>query len=105
MVIIQISTLYLVLLDRNIFHPFKQDARVAVKACEGLMLCVSLPEQNSAKCIVENTELSTELTRMLCDLYEKLPKAMDPADIECVEANWGLVYMMMYYMFMVSVLR
>ncbi|XP_043911467.1 FHF complex subunit HOOK interacting protein 2A [Protopterus annectens] len=67
------------------------DGRVAVKACEGLMLLVSLPEQAAAKCLTESTLLCELLTERLAALYKALPQSMDPLDIETVEAvNWGL---------------
>ncbi|XP_003223534.2 FHF complex subunit HOOK interacting protein 2A isoform X2 [Anolis carolinensis] len=67
------------------------DGRVAVKACEGLMLLVSLPEPAAAKCLSENTCLCELLTDRLASLYKALPQSMDPLDIETVEGvNWGL---------------
>uniref|UniRef100_A0A8C2JDB2 Family with sequence similarity 160 member B1 n=1 Tax=Cyprinus carpio TaxID=7962 RepID=A0A8C2JDB2_CYPCA len=67
------------------------DGRIVVKACEGLMLVVSLPEPAAAKCLTENTELSQLLTDRLAQFYRALPQSMDPLDIETVESvNWGL---------------
>ncbi|KAM6956478.1 FHF complex subunit HOOK interacting protein 2A [Aplochiton taeniatus] len=67
------------------------DGRVVVKACEGLMLLVSLPEPAAAKCLTENTELCELLTDRLSAFYRALPQSMDPLDIETVESvNWGL---------------
>ena len=67
-----------------------QDGRVVVKACEGLMLLVSLPEPAAAKCLTENTELVDLLTDRLSGFYKALPTSMDPLDIETVESvNWG----------------
>ncbi|XP_053548666.1 FHF complex subunit HOOK interacting protein 2A [Bombina bombina] len=67
------------------------DGRVAVKACEGLMLLVSLPEPAAAKCLTQNTCLCELLTNRLASLYRALPQSIDPLDIETVEAiNWGL---------------
>uniref|UniRef100_A0A672L7C8 Protein FAM160B1-like n=1 Tax=Sinocyclocheilus grahami TaxID=75366 RepID=A0A672L7C8_SINGR len=67
------------------------DGRIVVKACEGLMLIVSLPEPAAAKCLTENTELSQLLTGRLAQFYRALPQSMDPLDIETVESvNWGL---------------
>nr|AAI34938.1 Zgc:162264 protein [Danio rerio] len=67
------------------------DGRIVVKACEGLMLIVSLPEPAAAKCLTENTELSQLLTDRLGQFYRALPQSMDPLDIETVESvNWGL---------------
>ena len=62
-----------------------------MKACEGLMLVASLPEQSSAHCMVHNTDFCKQLTDQLIGLYKRLPQHMDPADIECVEAKWGFV--------------
>ncbi|KAF7669067.1 hypothetical protein LDENG_00245350 [Lucifuga dentata] len=67
------------------------DGRIVVKACEGLMLLVSLPEPAAAKCLTENTELCELLTARLVGFYKALPQSMDPLDIEMVESvNWGL---------------
>ncbi|KAM8852213.1 FHF complex subunit HOOK interacting protein 2A [Synchiropus picturatus] len=67
------------------------DGRIVVKACEGLMLLVSLPEPAAAKCLTENTELCVLLTDRLVSFYKALPQSMDPLDIETVESvNWGL---------------
>ncbi|XP_052618159.1 FHF complex subunit HOOK interacting protein 2A [Peromyscus californicus insignis] len=67
------------------------DGRIAVKACEGLMLLVSLPEPAAAKCLAQSTCLCELLTGRLTSLYKALPQSMDPLDIETVEAvNWGL---------------
>ncbi|XP_068114627.1 FHF complex subunit HOOK interacting protein 2A [Hyperolius riggenbachi] len=67
------------------------DGRIAVKACEGLMLLVSLPEPAAAKCLTQNTSLCGLLTDRLTSLYLALPQSIDPLDIETVEGiNWGL---------------
>ncbi|XP_075791530.1 FHF complex subunit HOOK interacting protein 2A isoform X2 [Pelodiscus sinensis] len=67
------------------------DGRIAVKACEGLMLLVSLPEPAAAKCLTQSTCLCELLTDRLTTLYKALPQSVDPLDLESVEAiNWGL---------------
>ncbi|XP_015265112.1 PREDICTED: protein FAM160B1 [Gekko japonicus] len=67
------------------------DGRIAVKACEGLMLLVSLPEPAAAKRLTQSTCLCELLTDRLASLYKALPQSMDPLDIETVEGvNWGL---------------
>ncbi|XP_034296100.1 FHF complex subunit HOOK interacting protein 2A isoform X2 [Pantherophis guttatus] len=67
------------------------DGRIAVKACEGLMLLVSSPEPAAAKCLTQSTCLCELLTDRLASLYKALPQSMDPLDIETVEGiNWGL---------------
>ncbi|KAI4903461.1 hypothetical protein NFI96_012236 [Prochilodus magdalenae] len=67
------------------------DGRIVVKACEGLMLLVSLPEAAAAKSLTESTELCELLTDRLASFYKALPQSMDPLDIETVEfVNWGL---------------
>ncbi|XP_063291164.1 FHF complex subunit HOOK interacting protein 2A [Pelobates fuscus] len=67
------------------------DGRVAVKACEGLMLLVSLPEPAAAKCLTQSTGMCDLLTDRLISLYRALPQSIDPLDIETVDGiNWGL---------------
>jgi hypothetical protein len=82
------------MLYTDLLHDFNylfQDGRVAVKSCEGLILCASLSEQASASCLVNNTNFCGEMIDKLCHLYEKLPKLIDPTDLETVEAKWGYV--------------
>ncbi|XP_048406856.1 protein FAM160B1 [Stegostoma tigrinum] len=67
------------------------DGRIVVKASEGLMLLVSLPEPAAAKCLTDNTSLCQLLTERLGKLYRALPQSIDPMDIESLESvNWGL---------------
>ena len=68
---------------------FVQDARVAVKCCEAVMLLAGLSEATSARAIVDHTRLAQTLTSQLGQLYGRLPKVMSPGDIEGVEAKWG----------------
>ena len=68
-----------------------QDSRVAVKACEGLILCASLPEPVAAHCMINSTKFCKDLTQRLADTYNKLPDCVNPADLENVQAKWGLV--------------
>ena len=72
-------------------HLVFQDARVAVKACEGLMLCASLPTQSAAQCICEHTSFCDDLAERLCQLYVALPTMISPVDIDTVSAKWGSV--------------
>ncbi len=74
-----------------------QDGRIVVKACEGLMLLVSLPEPAAAKCLTENTEVCELLTDRLVSFYKALPQSMDPLDIETVESvNWGYIFFLVF---------
>ncbi|XP_061171517.1 FHF complex subunit HOOK interacting protein 2A-like isoform X2 [Saccostrea echinata] len=72
----------------NLSH--SADSRVAVKACEGLMLCASLPEETAATCIVHDTAFCMEMSQRLVEAYLKLPSFISPLDLENVEAKWGL---------------
>ena len=86
----------LLVTSRSLFHTqfcaIFQDARVGLHACEGLMLCASLPETSAAQGIIHHSTFCEELIAQLVSLYSKLPKEMDPADIDSVEAKWGWVY-------------
>ncbi|MEQ2209533.1 hypothetical protein XENOCAPTIV_000498, partial [Xenoophorus captivus] len=78
--------------DPYLVNFFLEDGRIVVKACEGLMLLVSLPEPAAARCLTENTDLCELLTDRLVSFYKALPPSMDPLDIETVESvNWGIV--------------
>ncbi|KAK2572972.1 FHF complex subunit HOOK interacting protein 2A [Acropora cervicornis] len=66
------------------------DSRIAVKACEGLMLCASLPEDHAATVIILYTPFCEVMADRLKVLFEHLPKNMEPLDISAVAAKWGL---------------
>lgn len=66
------------------------DHRVAMKACEGLILCTSLSDELCARSIVEKTPFCQVLVDRLVQLHSSLPRAVDPSFIEVVEAKWGL---------------
>ncbi|XP_032808222.1 FHF complex subunit HOOK interacting protein 2A isoform X2 [Petromyzon marinus] len=67
------------------------DGRIAVKACEGLMLLVSLPEASAARCLTDNTALCRLLAGRLVSLHAALPTSLDPLDLESLQTvNWGL---------------
>ena len=68
-----------------------QDAHVSVKACEGLVLIASIPNDVCAKHMLADTNFADQSTSKLSSLYCALPKVMDPADVESVDAKWGCV--------------
>ncbi|XP_039266532.1 FHF complex subunit HOOK interacting protein 2A-like isoform X2 [Styela clava] len=67
-----------------------EDGRVAVKACEGIMLLVSLEHKDAARAIVQDTALCYLLNLRLSSLFAAIPENVDPVDIDAVEAKWGL---------------
>jgi len=71
---------------------------VSVKACEGLVLIASIPNDSCAKNMLAHTAFMDQMTSRLCSLYSALPKVMDPADVESVDAKWGLVIIQDTYM-------
>ncbi|XP_059152978.1 FHF complex subunit HOOK interacting protein 2A-like isoform X2 [Physella acuta] len=77
------------LVDALLSLAFSEDARVSVKACEGLMLCASLPEQSAASALITQTQFTQLFANTLSQLYTKLPLAICPDDIEMVDAKWG----------------
>ncbi|KAL3865122.1 hypothetical protein ACJMK2_006751 [Sinanodonta woodiana] len=66
------------------------DSRVAVKACEGLLLCSSFPDQIAAHCLVHNTAFCSEFTSRLVRTFKQLPDVVNPVDIENLEVKWGM---------------
>lgn len=84
-----VASLQFGLVDALVSLARSEDAWVAVKACEGLMLCASLPEPTAAACLVEQTELCSFLSTRLATLYDGVPTTVAPALVESVEAKWG----------------
>jgi len=62
---------------------------VSVKACEGLLLIASIPNDACAKHVLTDTTFREQVAAKLCSLYAALPTVIDPADVECVDAKWG----------------
>ncbi|RUS80236.1 hypothetical protein EGW08_012001 [Elysia chlorotica] len=77
------------LVDALLTLSHSEDARVSVKACEGLMLCASLPEHSAAKAIIHQTQFCQTLASILCDTFKKAPLMVSPEDIMTAEAKWG----------------
>ncbi|XP_028391522.1 protein FAM160B1-like [Dendronephthya gigantea] len=67
-----------------------EDRRIAVKACEGLMLCSSIPDDHAASVIILYTPFCEVMVDCLTGLFQSLPKEMDPAYIANIVAKWGL---------------
>ncbi|KAK3723849.1 hypothetical protein QZH41_019513, partial [Actinostola sp. cb2023] len=67
-----------------------EDSRIGIKACEGLMLCASLPEDHAATVIILYTPFCEIMADRLNPLFAALPQNMDPAGISDVTAKWGL---------------
>ncbi|CAB4015858.1 FAM160B1-like isoform X2, partial [Paramuricea clavata] len=67
-----------------------EDKRIAVKACEGLMLCSSIPDGHAASVIILYTPFCEVMVDCLTGLFQSLPKEIEPADIANIVAKWGL---------------
>ncbi|GFO04935.1 protein fam160b1-like [Plakobranchus ocellatus] len=85
----QLPTQTFSLVDALLTLSHSEDARVSVKACEGLMLCASLPEHSASNALIYQTQFCQTLSSTLCQSYEKLPLLISPDDIMTAEAKWG----------------
>ncbi|XP_051897233.1 FHF complex subunit HOOK interacting protein 2A-like isoform X2 [Pristis pectinata] len=81
-------------LEKNLLHAVltltsSQENRFALKACEGLLLLVTLPEEVAARYMVESTALCSTLADRLSDLYKLIPESIDPGQVELLgRVNW-----------------
>ncbi|XP_070315803.1 FHF complex subunit HOOK-interacting protein 2B isoform X3 [Odocoileus virginianus] len=65
--------------------------RVALKAQENLLLLVRVASQAAATCLVQSSPCCPAVVERLCQLYQSLPSALDPADIAAIEGiSWRL---------------
>ncbi|XP_048474420.1 FHF complex subunit HOOK interacting protein 2A-like isoform X2 [Rhincodon typus] len=65
----------------------------ALKACEGLLLLATLPEEGTARYMVESTMLRQTLADKLSDLYRQIPDTVDPGQVELLgRVNWRSHY-------------
>ncbi|XP_066570603.1 FHF complex subunit HOOK-interacting protein 2B [Amia ocellicauda] len=66
-----------------------QKSKIAIKACESLLLLVSIPKEETARCLAEDTALCQLLSDRVCELYKLIPTSLDPADIQGVDTvHW-----------------
>lgn len=65
---------------------------IVIKACEGVLILISLPEaQLLCNSIVNSLEnLIDVLTDRLCYTYSRIPDDIDPLDIELESISWAL---------------
>ncbi|XP_072410323.1 FHF complex subunit HOOK interacting protein 2A-like isoform X1 [Chiloscyllium punctatum] len=67
--------------------------QLALKACEGLLLLATLPEEGAAWYMVESTALCQTLADRLSDLYRLIPDSVDPGQVESLgRVNWRSHY-------------
>ncbi|BET01860.1 Retinoic acid induced 16-like protein [Nesidiocoris tenuis] len=78
------------LLDAAISYIQSPDCHVRVKACQAIMLLVSIPDSRAAEVIVSDTLLLSRLTARLCDLYHCIPFTTEPGAIDDMHVSWGL---------------
>ncbi|XP_065827964.1 FHF complex subunit HOOK interacting protein 2A-like [Oscarella lobularis] len=65
------------------------DVSVAMKAYEGLIVCVSLPEETVALAIANNSKYCQQVVQHLAVRFTALPSTLDDIDIARVTAKWG----------------
>ncbi|XP_078284869.1 FHF complex subunit HOOK interacting protein 2A-like isoform X2 [Rhinoraja longicauda] len=79
------------LLHAVLIHTSSQEKRLALKACDGLLLLVTLPEDVTARYLVEGTALCQTLADRLAHLYRRIPEDTDPGLVELLgRVNWRL---------------
>ncbi|XP_069773895.1 FHF complex subunit HOOK interacting protein 2A-like isoform X6 [Narcine bancroftii] len=75
--------------DPYLLNFFIEEGRFAFKACEGLLLLVTLPEEMAARYMVQNTALCRTLADRLSDLYKLIPEGIDPGQVESLgRVHW-----------------
>ncbi|XP_066934103.1 FHF complex subunit HOOK interacting protein 2A-like [Clytia hemisphaerica] len=77
------------LVDSLLVLTKSEDSRVAIKACEGLLLVTSILEDTAASVIVLYTAFCERMADQLSKLFRCLPQVLDPADINQSNATWG----------------
>uniref|UniRef100_A0AAR2LS49 FHF complex subunit HOOK-interacting protein C-terminal domain-containing protein n=1 Tax=Pygocentrus nattereri TaxID=42514 RepID=A0AAR2LS49_PYGNA len=58
-----------------------QMSRVALRAMESMLLLTSIPEEETANLLAEETPLCALLAQRLCELYSTIPTTLHPADL------------------------
>ncbi|XP_078392830.1 FHF complex subunit HOOK interacting protein 2A-like [Cetorhinus maximus] len=85
-------------LDKSLFSALltltaSEKNQFALKACEGLLLLATLPEEVAARYMVESTTLCHTLTDRLSDRYRLIPDSVDPRQVELLgRVNWRSHY-------------
>ena len=79
------------------FSGSQQDSRIAVKACEGLMLCASLPEDHAATVIILYTAFCEVMVR---DCGENVKNwCIDVLTLDGIDSEFLVIFVQFIFWF------
>uniref|UniRef100_A0A023EXJ3 FHF complex subunit HOOK-interacting protein C-terminal domain-containing protein n=1 Tax=Triatoma infestans TaxID=30076 RepID=A0A023EXJ3_TRIIF len=78
------------LLDSALTYFYSPDCSVRIKACQTVMLIVSIPDEKVAEVVVTDTLFISRVTARLTDLYHQVPPTVEPTQIDDMHVSWGM---------------
>lgn len=66
-----------------------QDSQVVLRACEGIMIVCSLPDDDVANLMTGCSAVCETLVGKLLDKYRAIPRHLDPCEVDHLNITWG----------------
>ncbi|XP_077290421.1 FHF complex subunit HOOK interacting protein 2A-like isoform X2 [Arctopsyche grandis] len=77
------------LIDLLLSYLASADNHIVLRACEGIMIVTSLPDDTIAHLIANTSSVCAYLVDKLIDKYKALPENTDPCDLDQLNITWG----------------
>ncbi|GBP21503.1 Protein FAM160B1 [Eumeta japonica] len=72
-------------------NPLQNDNQVVLRACEGIMIVSSLPDDDIANLVTSCSPVCENLIEKLVAKYKCIPANTDPCDVDHLNITWGYV--------------
>nr|XP_013189960.1 unnamed protein product [Amyelois transitella] len=79
------------LIDLLLSYLNSADNQVVLRACEGIMIVSSLPEDDIANLVTSCSPACETIVDKLAEKYRSIPANTDPADVEHLNITWAYV--------------
>ncbi|XP_047511571.1 FHF complex subunit HOOK interacting protein 2A-like isoform X1 [Pieris napi] len=79
------------LIDLLLSYLNSADNQVVLRACEGIMIVSSLPEDDIANLITSCSPCCETIVDKLCTKYRAIPNDVDPNDVDHLNITWAYV--------------
>ncbi|CAG4959407.1 unnamed protein product [Colias eurytheme] len=79
------------LIDLLLSYLNSADNQVVLRACEGIMIVSSLPEDDIANLVTSCSPCCETIVDKLCAKYRAIPSDVDPSDVDHLNITWAYV--------------
>ncbi|CAH2054190.1 unnamed protein product, partial [Iphiclides podalirius] len=79
------------LIDLLLSYLNSADNQVVLRACEGIMIVSSLPEDDIANLVTSCSPVCETIIEKLAEKYKSIPSDVDPGDVDHLNITWAYV--------------